>query len=610
MKTNGKAHRIYRVACFAADSVKKQRGRKMELKEYRLERLRSACAEAGADLNYITTGYVCVNQDVLTRAECAIGYIPAKDKYVYIVGYAELPTVFEFAGLDTEVHFYGGAFCFENGDKGNPFVEKIMAYQKEAHPTSADAWNAAVRANLPEGPTVAIDESRIFASVLKNVEEKLSGYHVINATDIFMRARQVKHPEEVAGVEASARCASDAMTAALANFKRGMTEYEIGELYNIELAKRGMGYTSPNPMVGAVIVKDGRIIGEGWHERYGELHAERNALKHCKELPQGADMYVTLEPCCHHGKQPPCVEAVIEAGIKKVYVGSDDPNPLVAGGGIKILKEHGIEVVTQVLKDECDRLNEVFFYFIQTRRPYVAMKYAMTMDGKIATYSGLSKWITGEKAREHVQNLRHRYKAIMAGIGTVLADDPLLTCRIEGGVNPIRIICDTHLKLPLESQIVNTAKEVPTIVAVSERYRETAQSEALPDTEKDSIEENNNYQKNRKITRLEENGIEILYVAEKNSHIDLNDLMQKLGERSIDSILLEGGGILNWSALKSGIVNKVYAYIAPKLFGGADAKTPIEGMGTDSPAHAVMLGNSKVTKLGDDFLIESDVVNT
>ena len=294
------------------------------------------------------------------------------------------------------------------------------------------------------------------------------------------------------------------------------------------------------------------------------------------------------------------MEAVIEAGIKRVYVGSDDPNPLVAGGGIKILKEHGIEVVTQVLKDECDRLNDVFFYFIQTRRPYVAMKYAMTMDGKIATYSGLSKWITGEKAREHVQNLRHRYKAIMAGIGTVLADDPLLTCRIEGGVNPIRIICDTNLKLPLESQIVKTAKEVPTIVAVSERYRETAQSEALSETEKVSIEE--------KIGKYEENGIEILYVTEKNGHIDLNDLMQKLGERSIDSILLEGGGILNWSALKSGIVNKVYAYIAPKLFGGADAKTPIEGMGTDSPAHAVMLGNSKVTKLGDDLLIECDVV--
>ena len=378
----------------------------------------------------------------------------------------------------------------------------------------------------------------------------------------------------------------------------------------LNLAKKGMGYTSPNPMVGAVIVKNGKVIGKGYHHKYGDLHAERDALANATDDVTGATMYVTLEPCCHKGKQPPCVEAVIEAGVKRVYVGSDDPNPLVAGGGIKILKEHGIEVITNVLKEECDRLNEVFFYFIQTGRPYVAMKYAMTMDGKIATHSGLSKWITGEKAREHVQNLRHRYKAIMAGIGTVLADNPLLTCRIEGGVNPIRIICDTHLKLPLESQIVNTAKEVPTIVAVSERYRENAQSEALPDTEKDSIEENNNYQKNRKITQLEENGIEILYVAEKNGHIDLNDLMQKLGERSIDSILLEGGGILNWSALESGIVNKVYAYIAPKLFGGANAKTPIEGMGTDSPAHAVMLGNSKVTKLGDDFLIESNIVNT
>lgn len=386
-----------------------------------------------------------------------------------------------------------------------------------------------------------------------------------------------------------------------------MTEYEWMRRA-IELAKQGEGWTSPNPLVGAVIVKQGQIIGEGYHARYGEYHAERNALMACTEPAEGADLYVTLEPCCHYGKQPPCVEAIVQAGIRRVFVGSDDPNPLVAGKGIRYLRERGITVETHVLKEECDRLNPVFFHYIRKKTPYVVMKYAMTMDGKIATYSGLSKWITGEKAREHVQNLRHRYKAIMAGIGTVLADDPLLTCRIEGGVNPIRIICDTHLKLPLESQIVNTAKEVPTIVAVSERYRETAHSEALPDTEKDSIEENNNYQKNRKITRLEENGIEILYVAEKNSHIDLNDLMQKLGERSIDSILLEGGGILNWSALKSGIVNKVYAYIAPKLFGGADAKTPIEGMGTDSPAHAVMLGNGKVTKLGDDFLIECDVV--
>lgn len=386
-----------------------------------------------------------------------------------------------------------------------------------------------------------------------------------------------------------------------------------------ELAKRGIGYTSPNPMVGAVIVKDGEIIGEGWHERYGDLHAERNALKNCKGSPQCADMYVTLEPCCHYGKQPPCVEAVIEAGIKRVFVGSKDPNPLVAGKGVKILREHGIEVVEDVLKDECDRLNEVFFYYIQTKRPYVVMKYAMTMDGKIATYSGLSKWITAEKAREHVQNLRHRYKAIMVGIGTVLADDPLLTCRIEGGVNPIRIICDGRLRIPLDSQIVKTATEVPTIVAVSDEYvksdkTEPCKNEGELTSEKDFNGIKNTYAKadhkiSQKISQLENAGIEILYISEKDGHIDLNDLMAKLGEKNIDSILLEGGGTLNWSALESGIVNKVLAYVAPKLFGGSNAKTPIEGLGTDSPVNAVMLKNSTVTHLGDDILIESYVVS-
>lgn len=394
----------------------------------------------------------------------------------------------------------------------------------------------------------------------------------------------------------------------------------------LELAKRGIGYTSPNPMVGAVIVKDGEIIGEGWHERYGDLHAERNALKNCKGSPQGADMYVTLEPCCHYGKQPPCVEAVIEAGIKRVFVGSKDPNPLVAGKGVKILREHGIEVVEDVLKDECDRLNEVFFYYIQTKHPYVVMKYAMTMDGKIATYSGLSKWITGEKAREHVQNLRHRYKAIMVGIGTVLADDPLLTCRIEGGVNPIRIICDSRLRIPLDSQIVKTAIEVPTIVATSDKYQslkcvnskvdeefekesEDVASKADFDEVKNTYKDMQDYKFMQKISQLENAGIEILYISEKDGHIDLNDLMAKLGEKNIDSTLLEGGGTLNWSALESSIVNKVLAYVAPKLFGGSNAKTPIEGPGTDSPANAVMLKNSTVTRLGDDILIESDVVS-
>ena len=220
----------------------------MELKAYRIERLKAAAAAAGADmivatlpanLNYITTGYVCINQDVLTRAECAIGYIPSKDKYVYIVGYADLPTVLEFAGNDAEVYFAGGGFFFEKGAENDEFVDKIMAYKEKAYPTTADAWNAAVRSNLPEGSTIAIDESRIFASQLRAVEEQLSGYHVINGTELFMQARLIKHPEEVAGVEASARCAADSLMAALAQFEPGMTEYRIGELYNIELAKRG-----------------------------------------------------------------------------------------------------------------------------------------------------------------------------------------------------------------------------------------------------------------------------------------------------------------------------------------------------------------------------------
>ena len=372
----------------------------------------------------------------------------------------------------------------------------------------------------------------------------------------------------------------------------------------IELAKRGIGYTSPNPIVGAVIVKDGMIIGEGWHEQYGGLHAERNAIKRCTHSPKDADMYVTLEPCCHYGKQPPCVEAIIEAGIKRVFVGSSDPNPLVAGKGVKILREHGIEVVENMLKQECDRLNEVFFHFIQTKRPYVAMKYAMTMDGKIATYTGLSKWITGEKARGHVQNLRHRYTGIMVGIGTVLADDPLLTCRIPDGVNPVRIICDSHLQIPIDSQIVKTAKEVPTIIATCICRKDMQHMTCNLDEVKDMVKDTDNI----KIKFLEQSGVKIMYVPEQSGHVDLRILMEKLGEKNIDSILLEGGGTLNWSALESGIVNKVYAYIAPKLFGGSNAKTPIEGNGTDSPAKAVMLENSTITKLGDDFMIESDVV--
>ena len=192
----------------------------------------------------------------------------------------------------------------------------------------------------------------------------------------------------------------------------------------LELAKKGCGWTSPNPMVGAVIVKDGQIIGQGWHERYGQPHAERNALASCAVDPEGATMYVTLEPCCHFGKQPPCVNAILEAGISRVVVGSADPNPLVSGKGIAALRVQGVAVTEGVLREECDALNRIFFHFITTKRPFVSMKYAMTMDGKIATVTGASKWITSEAARAYVQQQRHRFSGIMVGVGTILADDP------------------------------------------------------------------------------------------------------------------------------------------------------------------------------------------
>ena len=350
----------------------------------------------------------------------------------------------------------------------------------------------------------------------------------------------------------------------------------------LELAQKGMGFTAPNPMVGAVIVKNGRIIGQGYHRKYGELHAEREALAACTEEPEGAYIYVTLEPCCHYGKQPPCVNAILEAGIRRVIIGSSDPNPLVAGKGIRILKDHGIEVTENILKEECDKLNEAFFYYIQNKKPYVVMKYAMTMDGKIAAYTGESKWVTGEAARIHVQEQRLKYTGIMVGVGTVLADDPMLTCRLENSRNPVRIICDSHLRTPLTSKIVRTAKTIPTILASSSKDQQ-------------------------KIKNYEELGCQVLYVPEKNGHIDLNRLMELLGAAKIDSILLEGGGSLNWSALESGIVQKVQTYIAPKLFGGEEAKTPVEGKGFPDPASAVLLKNSEIIRLGDDFLIESEV---
>ena len=355
-------------------------------------------------------------------------------------------------------------------------------------------------------------------------------------------------------------------------------------LQAIQLAKQGEGWTNPNPMVGAVIVKNGRIIGKGYHKKCGELHAERNAIASLTESAEGATIYVTLEPCCHYGKTPPCTEAIIEQKIKRVVIGSRDPNPKVSGKGIKMLQEAGIEVIEDFMREECDRLNPVFFHYITTKTPYVVMKYAMTLDGKIATKTGASKWITGEAARAEVQHMRHRYMGIMAGIGTVLADDPMLNVRVEGWKSPIRILCDSGLRMPLDGQIVKSAGKYRTIVA----YADSENTEA-------------------KRKRLHEMRVETICCPDENNQVDLKKLMKYLGEEGIDSILLEGGGTLNDSALRAGIVQEVQAFIAPKLFGGMNSKTPVEGIGVRFPSEAVKLKCTDICQIGEDIRITCQV---
>ncbi len=360
-----------------------------------------------------------------------------------------------------------------------------------------------------------------------------------------------------------------------------MTDAEYMRLA-IGLAKKGCGWVNPNPMVGALIVKESRIISRGYHAKYGGPHAERNAIAGCAASPAGATLYVTLEPCCHHGKTPPCTEAILESGIRRVVIGSFDPNPQVAGKGLAVLRAHGVQVTEGVLKQECDALNKSFFHYIQSTTPYVVMKYAMTLDGKIATPSGGSKWITGEAARRRAHEDRHRYSAIMVGVGTVLADDPMLTCRIENGRNPLRVVCDTHLRTPLHAKLVTSTDAAGTLLAT-----------AVPDAE-------------RHRPYLEA-GCALVVLPEKNGRIDLKRLMAVLGQRGTDSVLLEGGGTLNWAALQSGIVHKVQAYIAPKLFGG-NGQTPVAGAGVLCPDGAFRLGKPAITMIGDDILLESEVI--
>ena len=350
----------------------------------------------------------------------------------------------------------------------------------------------------------------------------------------------------------------------------------------IELAKKGAGAVNPNPLVGAVIVKDGRVIGEGYHAQYGGLHAERQALENVTESPAGAELYVTLEPCNHTGKQPPCTDAILEAKIKRVYIGSDDPNPLVCGKGVWRLRSAGVEVITHVMKDECDALNKPFFHYITHKTPYIIYKYAMTMDGKICTSTGKSRWISNEASRKAIHVLRDKCTAIMVGIGTVLADDPMLNCRIEGGHDPIRIICDSHLRIPMDCNIVNTANEIKTYVA------------ALKEIENE---------KKDKINALKDAGIgTLLLPADDFGHIDVNALVMQLGRMEIDSLLLEGGGQLGWSMFREDLIDEVYTLISPKVFGGTGA-SPVGGEGIDEVENAAHFTLSDTRILDGDMML-------
>jgi diaminohydroxyphosphoribosylaminopyrimidine deaminase/5-amino-6-(5-phosphoribosylamino)uracil reductase len=357
----------------------------------------------------------------------------------------------------------------------------------------------------------------------------------------------------------------------------------------IELAWQGRGWTSPNPMVGAVVVKDGQVVGEGFHPQAGKPHAEIYALDAAGAEAEGATLYITLEPCAHHGRTPPCVDRVLSSGIGRVVVAVMDPNPLVAGKGIQRLKDAGIEVEVGVGAEEATRLNERFFKYIKTKRPFVAIKTGMSLDGKIATASGESQWITNEDSRTHVQILRATYDAIMVGVNTVVQDNPRLTCRIPGGRQPVKIIIDSMARTPLNANIF--AKQGTqhlrsnTIICVCSRAPED------------------------RVRALREVGAEIMVCADSgfnvDTHIDLAKLMPMLGKREITSVLLEGGGTLNSAALDAGIVDKIYAYVAPKIIGGVGAPTMVEGSGVVLLEEAVQLYRMTCQHINGDILLEA-----
>jgi diaminohydroxyphosphoribosylaminopyrimidine deaminase/5-amino-6-(5-phosphoribosylamino)uracil reductase len=349
----------------------------------------------------------------------------------------------------------------------------------------------------------------------------------------------------------------------------------------LNLAAQAKGRTSPNPMVGAVVVKDHQVMGEGYHMKAGTPHAEIHALQAAGDAARNATLYVNLEPCSHYGRTPPCADAIVRAGVKRVVVAGLDPNPQVSGRGLKILHDAGIETCTGVLEQEAWKLNRAFFKYIQTRTPLVSLKVAMTLDGKIATSSGESRWISGETSRKYVHQLRNVYDGIMVGIGTVLKDDPMLNTRLEDedSRDPVRVIIDSKLDIPRSSNIVKTASQQKTIVFCGQQADDT----------------NKEY--------LQEAGLTVVQLDVDEDKLPLEEVLRVLGEMEIMTLLVEGGGEINGYLIEKGLIDKVYWFIAPKVVGGREAPTPVGGRGIPQLKNALLLKWMEIQRFDEDILI-------
>ncbi len=349
----------------------------------------------------------------------------------------------------------------------------------------------------------------------------------------------------------------------------------------LRLARRGLGKTSPNPMVGAVIVKNGKIVGQGYHQRFGGPHAEINAIKNARGDINGATLYVTLEPCCHKGKKtPPCLDTLLKYGWKRVVIGTIDPNPKVSGRSVEILKRKGIETKVGVLKEECQKLNEVYFKYIQTAMPFVTLKFAQTLDGRIATATGDSRWISSEPSLKWAHRLRSQHDAVLVGVGTVVKDNPQLTVRLVKGRNPLRIVADSKLRIPLHAKILRDLENAPTIIAVT------------------------SHADNEKVFALNVMGIEVLTIKkDKDGMVDLKDLLRELGKRNISSVLVEGGATTVTSFIRQRLADRIIVIMALKLVGkGIEA---VGELGIREVNKALKLSLERVYRRGEDMIVEA-----